>query len=256
MARADLTARLQEAIALAQAGQRLEARRLLQQILAEDPRLVPAWVWLATVTADRAEKVACLERALALEPDNRTARQAYVQLTGRPYQPPPPPPTRSWRRALTADAPIGLASFIMILLVGAATVIVIALVVNARDDTRPARTPPTPVLASPVPTVTPFLSPTASATRRPTITPGPSPTSIWAAPPPTWTPPPTDTPAPTFTPLPTRTPVPSATHTPWPTPSATFTPLPPTATRTPVLALSATLAASASASTATPSASE
>ncbi len=233
MPRADLTARLQEAIALAQAGQRMEARRLLQQILAEDPQLVPAWVWLATVTADRAEKVACLERALTLEPDNRTAQQAYLHLTGHAYEPPPPTPTRSGWSALTADAPIGLVSFALILLVGAAAVVIIALAINARNETRPVRTPPTRILASPVPTATPFLSPTASATRRPTITPGPSPTSIWAAPPPTWTLQPTDTPAPTFTPLPTRTPVPSATHTPWPTPSATFTPLPPSATRTP-----------------------
>lgn len=256
MARADLTARLQEAIALAQAGQRLEARRLLQQILAEDPRQVPAWVWLATVTADRAERIACLERALTLEPDNRTAQQAYIQLTGRPYQPPAPPPTRSGWRVLTADAPIGLVSFALILLVGAAAVVIIALAINARNETRPVRTLPTLVLVSPVPTATSFLSPTASATRRPTITPGPSPTSIWAAPPPTWTAVPTDTPAPTFTPLPTRTPVPSATHTPWPTPSATFTPLPPTATRTPLPAPSATLTAAAPAATGTPSSGE
>lgn len=236
MARPDLLNRLREAIALAQAGRRMEARRLLQQILAEDPRQVLAWIWLASVTADRAERIACLERALTLEPDNRTARQAYTQLTGRDYQPAPAPPAKSWQRALSSDAPIGLTSFLLILLVGAAAVVIIALVIGARDEERPARPARTVSPLAPVfyATATPLLSPTPSATRRPTLTPGPSPTSIWAAPPPTWTPVPTDTPAPTPTPFPTLTPTPSATRTPSPAPTDTFTPLPPTATRTPV----------------------
>lgn len=246
MTRADITARLQEAIALAQAGQRMEARQLLQQILAQDPYLVVGWVWLASVTADRAERIACLERALTLEPDNHTAQQAYARLTGRAYQPSPPMPARSWRRALTGDAPIGLTSFMLILLVAAAAVVIIVLVANTRNEgARPARTAPAlPVRFTVTPT--PFLSPVPSATRRPTITPGPSPTSIWAAPPPTWTAVPSNTPAPTRTPLPTRTPFPSATRTPSPAPSATFTALPPSATRTPTAGetLRATVAAS------------
>jgi hypothetical protein len=55
----------------------------------------------------------------------------------------------------------------------------------------------------------PDVLPTRTFTPLPTHTPGPSPTSIWNAPPPTWTqaatttPPPTRTPAPTLTPYPT-----------------------------------------------------
>ena len=82
MRRSDVHAHLQEAIALAQAGQRTEARRLLTRVVEADPDLGLAWMWLATVSTDRAERVEYLERALALDPDNATAQEAYAQLTG------------------------------------------------------------------------------------------------------------------------------------------------------------------------------
>lgn len=234
MRRAEITEKLQQAIALAQAGQQADARRLLEEVVAADPQQTLAWMWLATVAGDRDERVRYLARALALEPGNRAAQDAYQQLTGQVYAPPPTPPSRAgWRRALLGDAPLGLGSYLILLLVGAAAVVVIALAAGARDDEKQADIPPTPRFALPSATASPLLSLTPSDTPRPTHTPGPSPTLLWDVPPPTWTPVPTDTPAPTRTPVPTATSTPTASLTPTPIPpSATFTPLPPTSTRT------------------------
>lgn len=234
MRRAEITERLQQAIALAQAGQLSEARRLLEEVVAADPRQALAWMWLATVARDRDERVRCLTRVLALEPDNRAAQDAYQQLTGQPYVPPRPLHARTgWRRVLFGDAPLGLGSYLILLLVGAVAVVVIALVAGSRDDAAQPDIPPTPRFALPSATAAPRLSPTPSDTPWPTRTPGPSPTLLWDAPPPTWTPVPTDTPAPSRTPVPTATSTPTASQTPTPVPpTATFTPLPPTSTRT------------------------
>ncbi len=235
MRRAEITDRLQQAIALAQAGQHSEARRLLEEVVAADPRQALAWMWLATVVPDRDERVRCLARVLVLEPGNRAAQDAYQQLTGQVYAPPQSPRARTgWRRALFGDAPLGLGSYLILLLVGTVAVVVIALVINARDGTDQPNTPPTPRFALPSATATPRVSPTPSVTPWPTRTPGPSPTLLWNAPPPTWTAVPTNTPAPSRTPAPTATITPAASLTPTPVPpTATFTPPPPTSTRTP-----------------------
>ncbi len=69
MRRAEITEKLQQAIALAQAGQQADARRLLEEVVAADPQQTLAWMWLATVAGDRDERVRYLARALALEPE-------------------------------------------------------------------------------------------------------------------------------------------------------------------------------------------
>ena len=253
MRRAEITEKLQQAIALAQAGQRSDARRLLEEVVAADPQQALAWMWLATVADDRDERVRCLTRTLELEPGNRAAQEAYQQLTGQVYAPPPTPPSRTgWRRALLGDAPLGLGSYLILLLVGAAAVVVIALAAGARDDEKQSDLPPTPRFVLPSATDAPRLSSTPSVTPWPTHTPGPSPTLLWDAPPPTWTPEPTDTPAPTRTPAPTETNTPTASRTPPPVPpSATFTPLLPTSTRTPSLTAQPTTATPAATHTPT-----
>ena len=230
MGEAEISDRLQQAIALAQAGQQAEARVLLQEIVAADPRQTLAWMWLATVAADQEERVRCLARVLALEPDNRPAQQAYLQLTGREFAPPATPQARSgWRRVVFGDAPLGLGSYLIMLLVGAIAVVVIALAASTRDnEPDQPQTPPTLPFALPSATPTLSVSLTPSSTPWPTRTPGPSPTSIWDAPPPTWTAVPTDTP----TPSPTLTPTATATDTSTPTPSpTTSTPTPRPATQ-------------------------
>lgn len=241
MPASDLHAKLQEAITLAQAGQRSEARALLHQIVEADAEQELAWLWLATVSGKRDERIAYLERALALNPDNLTSRQAYAQLTGQEYVPPAGEPLADaggrWD-SLTRDRSFSLTNIIILMLVAAAGVAAIVIALNWRDDSNDAPLPTLTPLAGPAtetPTPTSRYSPTPSNTPRPTSTPGPSPTSVWDNPPPTWTPPPTLTIVPSSTRLPSSTPLPTRTITstaPPRTPSAT--PVPPSATVPPL----------------------
>ncbi len=103
MDRAEVNARLKEAIALAQAGQRIEARRLFSEVVNADPRQELAWMWLATVSTNRDERIDYLEHALALNPQNPTTRRAYEQLTGTPYASPESPRARPQWSARTGE---------------------------------------------------------------------------------------------------------------------------------------------------------
>jgi tetratricopeptide (TPR) repeat protein len=93
-------------IAAAKAGNRDEARRLLQSAIRLEPDNEVAWLWLASVARDVQERVFCLERLLQMNPNNESARKALAALKGeqepapapaiRPIgglklQPPPPP---------------------------------------------------------------------------------------------------------------------------------------------------------------------
>jgi hypothetical protein len=76
----EINYQLQQAIALAQSGQRDEARALLQQIVTYDPTIVAAWLWLATVAATEAERIYALQQVLNLDPKNEKARVALARL--------------------------------------------------------------------------------------------------------------------------------------------------------------------------------
>lgn len=254
MGSSEIKAKLQEAISLAQAGQLAEARSLLNEIVKADPKQELAWMWLATVSTNRQERIQYLERALALNPKNPTSQQAYSRLTGLAFTPSasstPPGEAASkrpaWRKLLTQDAPVSLPSVFMLMAVAAAAVIIIVVAVNSRRNNASSKKPrPLPTLQFLVPTATPTsrYSPTPSRTPFPTPTEGPSPTRIWDAGVATWTPVPTLTQPPSLTPLPSWTPLPTQTDTLTPLPpTETFTPPPTITPRTPSL------------STATPSA--
>jgi hypothetical protein len=98
---AEIDALLKDGIALAQAGQRFEARRALQDVVEADPDRALAWMWLATITEDRATRIEYLERALTLDPTDETTRHAYMQLTGETFIPPLP------STGAAADTPAG-----------------------------------------------------------------------------------------------------------------------------------------------------
>ncbi|MBN1678644.1 MAG: tetratricopeptide repeat protein [Anaerolineae bacterium] len=237
---ADLRQKLQDAIALAQSGQRHEARGLLEQVIDANPDEELAWLWLATVSTDKAERVQFLEKALALNPDNPTSQQAYAQLTGTVYAAPPPverPGIPVSERAaglvrrLTQDSPLSPVHFFILMGVVTMFVVGVLLVVNLvrgdgdkKDDAGPTATPY--VIIRETDTPTPYYTYTPSDTPYPTNTPGPSPTPLIL--PPTWTPSPTWTLHAPNTLVPSWTPGPTRTHTPtFPPLTATFTPIPP-----------------------------
>lgn len=212
---------LQRAIALIQAGKPDEARPILEAIVTADPERELAWMWLATVSTDRAERIRFLQRVLTINPQNETARAAYTRLTGGPPEPPPLPPAEPAPRGFR---PAGLL-IVMAVIAIAVTAVLIALSLRndaeSEDDATPAVTLAAPITLTP----TSAFSPTPSHTPWPTVTPGPSPTLVWDSDLPTWTPSPTDTLVPTQR---------VASWTPRP-PTGTPTEPPPTSTETPAV---------------------
>ena len=218
MRRAEIQAVLQDAITLAQSGQRTEARRLLEQVVEADPKQELAWMWLATVSTNRDERITFLERALVLNPANNTAQEAYAQLTGRAFTPAVVPPDVPALPAsgMSPDVRLVLRGgliLITMLVFLALAAFVIAGQLTEDDNPRPLptmRTTSDPFIQPSSPFDTASTRPAATWTPLPTATFGPSPTSIWDAPPPTWTPGIADTPAPTLTSVPSATPYPTA----------------------------------------------
>ncbi len=66
---------LEHAILAARRGERSQARALLRQIVAAEPRNEAAWLLLARVAQTRQQTHQCLKRVLAINPNNATARR-------------------------------------------------------------------------------------------------------------------------------------------------------------------------------------
>lgn len=228
-----IQAQLKQAIEMVQAGQSNAARHLLEEIVAVDPRQELAWMWLATVSADREERLRFLREVLMLNPRNSRAQDAYTQLAGEPFVPPDQPLSGEIAADEAGAIPerAGMRSFLPVLgvmiVVGIFAVVAFLVVLNPGDD----EGGPTPIPSATF-TARPTRGPTPTDTRTPfpTYTPGPSPTPLdWEAVP-TWTLEPTITPAPTRTYLPsltpraTRTSPPTRTAFPTDTPNAGSTP--------------------------------
>jgi tetratricopeptide (TPR) repeat protein len=69
---------VQQGIVAARAGRRDEALRLFRQALALDPNNFEAWLWRGGLAADPSEALACLQRAVALKPQDERARQGLA----------------------------------------------------------------------------------------------------------------------------------------------------------------------------------
>jgi len=240
---------LGQAILTAQRGLPDKAREMFNLVLIAEPRNEVAWLWLAAIAANDAEREDCLRQVLAINPNNRKAAADLQQVAERR------------RAALSAQAAELAAAQ-----PDAATVAVAEIAPRRRTGVRlGARQPMRPQyqrtltyvvgggaiivlgaafvalvssrLGPPaVPTATPTLTHTATIpptwTFTPTATATPCPPSV-CTPTPTSTP--TDTPTPTATPTDTSTPTPTPTNTPTPTATPTDTPTPtatPTATPT------------------------
>lgn len=70
-----------QAVQALKTGEREHAQGLLSQLLAADPNNDQAWLLLSACLDDGEKKRYCLERALAIRPDNAQVRQALEQLT-------------------------------------------------------------------------------------------------------------------------------------------------------------------------------
>ncbi len=71
---------LQQAIAAIKAGDKAAGRRLLAEVIRGDPRNEAAWLWMSAATDSDEQRRACLERVLAINPGNPTARRGLARL--------------------------------------------------------------------------------------------------------------------------------------------------------------------------------
>lgn len=74
---------LNQAIAAARSGDRQEAYKLLQALVALEPGNAQAWLWLAGVAENPAERRVALERVLSLDPTHARAQQGLRWLHER-----------------------------------------------------------------------------------------------------------------------------------------------------------------------------
>ncbi len=80
---------VQQGIAALKEGRKTEARSLLAQAVKQEPTNEMAWMWLGGVVETDKERRFCLERVLAINPQNDTARRALQRLLAGAGQPPP-----------------------------------------------------------------------------------------------------------------------------------------------------------------------
>jgi TolB protein len=107
---------LNAGIQAARAGNKAEARRMLEQVLEEDDGNEQAWLVLASVVDTPRERRICLENVLEINPDNERAKQALAMLKPSPPSGPTPTPTvrpitsptAASRVLPTRDAPVAV----------------------------------------------------------------------------------------------------------------------------------------------------
>jgi len=74
-------------------GKRSEARQLLTRVLRDNPRSETAWLWLSAIVDDPAKERQCLERVLAIDPDNEIAQRGLAGLDEARVSIAPVPPS-------------------------------------------------------------------------------------------------------------------------------------------------------------------
>ncbi len=98
---------LKQGISLARAGKLVEARKILAECVANDPRNETAWLYLAGIAPDAATALDALQNVERLNPQNPHLPKAKRWATERWHTPAPPappaPPKRRWRWLVPAS---------------------------------------------------------------------------------------------------------------------------------------------------------
>jgi hypothetical protein len=79
----------EQAVLTVQRGDHVSGYQLLRQVLLADPSYAPAWFWMSRLV-DAGRKRECLERALALDPSLKAAREALASLRIQAQEPDQP----------------------------------------------------------------------------------------------------------------------------------------------------------------------
>lgn len=203
-----LEEKLQSGIRAAKAGDKATARKLLEEVIAEDPDSELALMWLASTVTSTADRRMYLQRVVRINPDNQRARDALRHLSGNQSQavtfaPPAdePRPARSARQNIVEESsessPFGQIMLIVVavLVIGGGGMFLLNLLNSNNNNANttlfintpePTAIPNTPLPTDPVgivvqtrnpPTLPATFTPTATATETytptPTVTPFP-----------------------------------------------------------------------------------
>lgn len=80
-----------EAIRIFKQGNRQQAHQLMRQVLIENPKHAPAWLWMSEFVETVEQKRDCLQRTLVLDPSNEAARKGLHILRLQEASAKPPP---------------------------------------------------------------------------------------------------------------------------------------------------------------------
>ena len=138
---------LQQAIAAIKSGDKAGGQRLLAQLLKVEPRNENAWLWMSAAVSDDTQRRFCLEKVLAINPANATARQALSRMSFPSAAPPAPPapaaalvwPSEAPSQPLPAAQPLTWPSDVF-----AAPVLLSQPAALTWPDEAPVNTPPPP----------------------------------------------------------------------------------------------------------------
>ena len=87
-----MTLTLKEAITAIQSGDTALGKKLLAQLLLQNPDDDMAWIWMSATVDEPEQRHYCLQKALEINPANATARAGMARLGLELPDAPPPPP--------------------------------------------------------------------------------------------------------------------------------------------------------------------
>jgi hypothetical protein len=102
---ANIDAMLRAGVEAYRAGNKLEARTMLEKVLELDEYNEMAWLWLSAVVETPEEKRTCFENVLVINPNNENAKKGLNSL-GMAATPPPTPPMAKTGTGPFTAAPI------------------------------------------------------------------------------------------------------------------------------------------------------
>ncbi|MBE2268187.1 MAG: PD40 domain-containing protein [Anaerolinea sp.] len=219
MANQNIQAKLREGIEAARRGDKITARRLLQQVLLAEKNNEIALMWMASISDSLDDRRAFLERAVQVNPNNERAREALrrlgVEIKTVSGAAAPPPPREGLSAVLPTRARTGRQPNLYLIAAGIVGVVVVGVLIYTLINNLNASRDPGPATLQavqstnvarfePTRTNTPdSRPPTATVFTGVIVTLDPN---AQADLPPTWTPMPTQPPPPSNTPLPTAIP--------------------------------------------------
>jgi hypothetical protein len=106
----------QKGIQAFKSGDKTAAQNFFRQALQENPADENAWLWLAGTFEDNKTRILCLEKVLAINPENPAAQKGLAQLKATapyppapaPAVPPPPPPEPETPQPAAAASPAAM----------------------------------------------------------------------------------------------------------------------------------------------------